>query len=170
MKYILAFFSLFLIFSCDDGDLTIETIDFDSATIENCDTATVDTTIFFKLNEKEALILTLEAGLLENVVSTETITSSLDSGSELIYRVFSDKISSTYFCSTIPPSTPSVLEEITALSGTVTITTVTGTEANTFTHTITIKDSSFMRDNGERITDLTTSDFGSVTTTAPTTP
>ncbi|MGB5238665.1 MAG: hypothetical protein WBN59_13620 [Flavobacteriaceae bacterium] len=60
---------LFLIFlvSCNDGDLQIETIDFNSADIQFCESVTdVNSTFFFKLNPTESLILELQSGILKN--------------------------------------------------------------------------------------------------------
>ncbi|MEN8789310.1 MAG: hypothetical protein ABF295_07315, partial [Flavobacteriaceae bacterium] len=70
----LLLFLLFLV-SCDDGDLQIETIDFNSANIEFCESITdLSSTFFFKLNPNEALILELQSGILKNEVSDGAIT------------------------------------------------------------------------------------------------
>ena len=100
-KNIFLLFSL-IILSCSDGDLTIETLDFDSVSIQNCETATTATEIFFKINSTEALILDLESGVLDNgnsVTDTVTTESSISSQSQLTYRIFSENVSSR-FCKT----------------------------------------------------------------------
>ena len=165
MKKMLFFSTLVLLLSCDDGDLQIETIDFDSVDPQTCETATVDTKIFFKINDDEALILELESGKLLNEASTEEIESTIGSGSKLTYRLFSESVSSTYFCSDLPETTPSVTSEIQAESGTVFINTVgVDTDTVTFVHTIQLSDVSFVTDTDSRITDLTINEFGEVTT------
>lgn len=165
MKKMLFFATLVLLLSCDDGDLQIETIDFDSVDPQTCEIATVDTKIFFKINDDEALILELESGKLLNEASTDTIESTIGSGSTLTYRLFSDGVTSTYFCSDIPETTPAVTSEIEAKSGTVRINTV-GAETDTvsFEHTIQLSDVSFVTDTDSRITDLTINEFGTITT------
>lgn len=154
-----------LLFSCDDGDLQIETIDFDSVNIQTCATTDLDTSIFFKINDDEALILELQSGLLKNEVSATEIESTIGSGSKLTYRIFSDAVSSTYFCSDIPVTSPTVVSEIQAENGKVLITTAgVETDIVTFKHTIKLSGVTFVTDTDSRITDLTINEFGTVTT------
>ena len=166
-KFLFCCLSL-LAFSCDDGDLQIEVIDFNETAIQVCGTATTATNVLFKINGDEALILEIPNGLLLNEASTDTITSTIPSQSQLTYRVFSGTVSSSYFCDAIPVTDPTVLDEIEAANGQVLITTARGTEADSlkYTHTIRLKDITLERENGSRITDLTINEFGTVTTTA----
>ena len=93
-----------MFFSCSDGDLQIETIDFDSAAIQFCTAPQTNAkNILFKINESEALILELQSGVL-NI---------------------------------------------------------------NFVHTISLSGISFVTESGERITNLSISEFGSVTTAIP---
>lgn len=167
MKKLLYSIALITFFSCDDGDLQIETIDFDSiTTINYCDTIEIDQeNVLFKINDTEALILELPADLLVNEVSTEALESIISSSgpSTLTYRTFSDDVSTDYFCSSIPLSTPTVEEEIVAENGIVYITTTTDDNI-TYTHTITLDDVTFETSSNERITDLTISSYGDITT------
>ncbi len=162
---VLCFFALFI--SCDDGDLQIETIDFDSiTTVQSCDSPTsTSTTVFFKINDDEALILELQSDILKNEASDGVITSLVPSQSKLTYRIFSDNVASDYFCNAIPATTPSVIEEIEAENGEVLITTTLseGT-TDTFEHTIQLSEITFITSQDERITDLQISEFGTVTT------
>ena len=154
-------------FSCDDGNLQIETIDFSTGVVNTC--TTVDITakaILFKLNGSESLILNLAANTLKNEAGTFDLAISTSTSSKLIYRIFSDKATTNYFCDEIPPTTPTVIDEIIASQGTVNITT-TVDEAITpiaYTHTITLVDITFITSNNQRITDLTIKEFGSITT------
>jgi hypothetical protein len=169
LQYMRAFLmnlvSVLILLSCSDGDLQIETIDFDSVTVQTCMTVTTDTEVFFKINSEEALILTLQSGLLNNEASTETITSAVPSRSSIVYRIFNETVTSSYFCSDIPPTSPTVVEEIVAEGGEVLITTI-AVDDTTFEHTIQLQGISLVNDQGERITDLTINDFGTVTTTS----
>ena len=161
---ILCFVALF--YSCNDGDLQIETIDFDSVAISTCEsTVTASSTIFFKINNKEALILELQSGILKNEVSDGVITSLVPSQSKLTYRVFSDNVTSDYFCNVIPTTTPTVIEEIGSENGEVRITTTLaeGT-TDTFEHTIQLNEITFISSTNQRITDLRINEFGTVTT------
>ena len=109
------------------------------------------------------------SGLLANEVTPENEprTSNINSQSELIYRIFDGKVAKNYFCDAIPPISPKVIEEVSATNGVVTVTTVVSeTDANIFEHTITLSGLTLMNSKGERITDLTTINFGTVTTTA----
>ncbi len=167
MKKLLYSIVLIFIFSCDDGDLQIETIDFDSiTTINYCDEIEIDQeNILFKINENEALILELPANLLINEISTEDIESiiSSDGPSTLTYRTFSDDVSTDYFCSDIPLTTPTVTEEIVASSGLLYITTTTEDNV-TYDHDITLSNITFETSANTRITDLNIESFGDIST------
>lgn len=165
MKRIPILLLLLTLLGCSDGDLQIETLDFDSVSIELCEeSATLDTEIFFKRNGSEALILSLQSDLLKNEASTETITSTIPGQSQLTYRVFNENITSDYFCADFPPASPVVVEEIEADAGQVLVTTVAVDETN-FQHTIQLLDINLTNENGERITDLSINEFGEITTT-----
>ncbi len=166
MKKVVLLLALCLSFSCDDGDLTIETIDFDDAAIMFCETSpTTASTLFFKLNTTESLILKLQTGVLRNEVSEDTITSSIPSQSQIIYRSFSGNVAKDYFCSDVPPLDPVVIQELNAQGGSVKIfTTQSPTDSTVFEHNIRLNNISLVNDKGERITDLRINDFGDITT------
>ena len=164
MKKLLFFGFLSLLISCDDGDLQIETIDFDSVSIQDCSDIDVGKiNVLFKINESEALILTLPNGLLKNEISETVISSKVPNASKISYRIFSDKVAANYFCDEIPLTSPTVLEEIEAEGGSILITTTT-TDSITFTHEIRLSEISFITSTNTRITNLNINDFGSVTT------
>lgn len=151
--------------ACSDGDLQIETLDFDSVAIQNCDNLDITTDILFKINEDEVLILDLAPDLLRNEVSTETIESTIStSQSQLIFRAFNDNVTFNYFCDAFPPADPIVIEEIEASGGTILITTTTLDDI-TFTHNIQFRDVILINALGEQIIDLRINDFGEIQTT-----
>lgn len=167
MKRILLFGVLTFLASCDDGDLQIETLDFDSATIQNCSAVTIDVAnVLFKLNDSEALILELPAGSIKNEVSTGQIEIAVsESGPvKITYRTFSDKIVKNYFCDEIPLTEPTVLDEIIAQGGKVFITTTLKEDNKTFEHKIELSGISLVTSNDARITNLAIDNFGTVTT------
>ncbi len=168
MKNIFAFFLLMTIYSCDDGDIQIETINFDDSDIQFCDSAaTTGTTLFFKTVDKEALILTLKSGTLKNEASEGEIVYPISGDTKITYRIFSDKVSKNYFCDAVPPITPTVIEEIEAQSGSVLITTIAKVngEVTTFEHTVRLSEISLVnKTNDQRITDLRINNFGIIST------
>ncbi|MFT6369774.1 MAG: hypothetical protein ACJAWH_000854 [Maribacter sp.] len=166
MKKNIGLILLLLCISCDDGDLQIETVDFDSIeTPDSCTAVSAATSnLLFKINKDEALILELPSGLLKNEASSAVITSGISSTTKLTYRIFTDDISTNYFCDELPPTSPTVSEEIIAEAGAILVTT-TAVDSETFQHEIELSGISFIREDGSRITDLQISDFGTVTTT-----
>lgn len=165
MKKIFSLILFTCLLSCDDGDLTIETIDFDSIElVESCDTISgTDANVLFKINVDEALILELPAGLLKNEESSGVISSGISGTTKLTYRIFTDNVTNNYFCDQVPPVAPAVSEEVIAENGVILITT-TAVDAETFQHVIELSEISFITEDGSRITDLQISKFGTVTT------
>ncbi len=166
MRRILGLVGFLTLFACNDGDLQIETIDFDSASVQFCESAAdIDTSILFKINTSEALILELQSGVLQNEASDGAISSSVPTQSQISYRIFSENVTTAYFCDDIPPTIPTVVEEISANGGEVFITTVqSATDTTMYEHTIELSGISLVNDNGERITDLSINNFGTITT------
>ncbi|UII75244.1 hypothetical protein LV716_13375 [Flagellimonas sp. HMM57] len=161
---------LCLLYSCGDGDLQIEAVDFDEGSIQFCDQGQDDTetTLLFKINSDETLILDLQANLIENAPSDDPILSSIPTQSNLTYRLFSDDVTQAYFCDEIPPSTPTVTEEISATGGTVQIISTLDTVSRTskvYNHEIRILEVTLVNSQGESLTDQTGIDFGEYTTT-----
>jgi hypothetical protein len=157
---------LLLIVCCDDGNLQIETIDFNDVDLQFCESITdLNSTFFFKLNPTEALILELQSGILKNEASDGAIVSNVPDQSQVTYRTFSEDVSKDYFCDQVPPATPVVLEEILAEGGQVLVTTVQS-EADTtiYEHTIELIEISLVNGKGERITNLDIDQFGTVIT------
>ncbi len=154
-------------FSCDDGNIQIETLDFDSFDIQTCEDVAIDIeNVLFKINGDETLILELDANTLRNEVDIDTINVGDSGPARITYRIFSDDVTNDYFCDAIPPINPQVVEEIPAESGTVFIATSTQ-DSITFTHDISFSEISLITSENNRITDLTINDFGPVTTTVP---
>ena len=167
MKERIALFLLLALAACSSGDLQIQTIDFESASVQYCGTVSTETQLFFKLNAQEALILQLPSGLLKNENSDGAIESNIPGASQLTYRIFQGDVTSGYFCDAIPPAKPTVLEDLEAEAGKVRIVTVQNASDTTkFQHTITLEGTSFVNSKGERLTNLSVENFGTITTTA----
>lgn len=164
MRKLLSLLLLATAVSCDDGDLQIAAIDFDAAAIDFCDNPlSSETTFFFKLNDQEALVLELQSGLLQPVATSEPLSSAIPGQSQVTYRTFTDAINRSYFCESLPPGDPDVVLDVTAAAGDVLISTLRNeTDTTLFEHTISIQNLSLVAENGERITDLTTIEFGTI--------
>ena len=113
-----------LCFACNDGDIIVTEFDFDELNLNNCGDPGGYT--FFNINnsfaaESISLILTntgvlfLEPGVQEYELNSSTNTVN--------YRKFSDDVSDDYFCSNIPPITPTVTLEFLGESGIAELTT-----------------------------------------------
>lgn len=165
MKKYIACVLCIIFFSCDDGDLEIETLDFDSITsVQNCGGVSVTTSnVLFKINGDEALILELPNGAIKNEVTTEDISVNVNESGSVIYRIFSGTVASSYFCDDVPPVEPVVTKEVSAEDGIIYIKT-TELDSVTFEHTIRLSGISLVTENGSRITDLRINEFGTITT------
>lgn len=153
------FFGLLLLVlslnSCDDGDLILETIDFDDAITQSCSTNNV----LYRLNEKEALLLEIDKTIFQNEPTSvnEPIEITIGDDNRVIYRFYNGLVASDNFCETIPPATPSVVDEWTVTGGTIQIyttavkttnTTTKSTKITGYNHTIIFKNITFLKKNG----------------------
>lgn len=143
LKYHLAFFSLFLtqinftmkkyaalllfalfLNGCDDGDLTVDKIDFeDIAESQACDPTT--NTLIYKLKPQEALLLQMPEGAIinDNGTKTYTIDAKGNGSYRVVYRAYDGTVAKENICGTIPPSTPKVTEEWLGIDGLIEIAT-----------------------------------------------
>lgn len=146
----------FILNSCDDGDIAFKKFNFDpTAAVNKC---TTNNGLYFKIKNSEALILKIPA---TSFLNEETATGSprkltINSTNQVLYRLFNDVVSNTYFCSDIPPATPIVFDEWNAtegvqdISGTIEIATTkilnTTTQAITgYNHLITFRNITFKK-------------------------
>ncbi len=171
MKRFLGLISLlFFISACDDGDLIVETIDFESITATKCDTKD----IIYKLKDTEILLLQIpDETFLENeTLEDEPIEIEITATTNVIYRLYNGQVSSDNICLLVPDATPNVIEEWVTTSGTIQITTtaIKTTDAETnatkitgYKHFIVLKDVIFQKPGGNQTYDLFT--FGNYNTT-----
>ena len=170
MKKTLFLGFLIVFFACDDGDIQIDRLDFESVKVESCGNLDepIETTFFFKIDQDEALLLDLASGLLKYETSTPgALTSTIPSPSNLIYRLFSENVSQSYFCDAIPSLEPTVTKENTASAGDIAIDTKVSSatkDNKTYSHTISITGLSLTNEIGESLTDSSTFLYGDFTT------
>jgi len=167
-----------LLNGCDDGNLTLETIDFEDATTQTCSV----NNIIYKLKEKEALLLEIPKTTFVNEPSNidsatgdyiPTVIDIDNSTYKVVYRFYDGTVAADNICSTIPPAKPYVSDQWTAISGKIEITTTTITSAGSipgstvitgYNHRIIFKNITFDKGNGTQVYE--TFVFGDYTTSA----
>ncbi|MGS2762290.1 hypothetical protein [Sinomicrobium sp. M5D2P9] len=142
--------AILLLTGCNDGDLDIERVDFSESSITGC-TNFEDTGLLFKIADNEALILQLESNFLRNRVTADSIESNIPGNSQLYYRFFDNAVTNEYFCNTVPPSTPAVLQEVVATGGVIRALSTPKSDGTGFNHGIVIHGAVLMNDAGERV-------------------
>ncbi len=158
--------------SCDDGDLTVETLNFDSVAVQRCSNGNV----LYKLGTNEALIIEIPAAtalMNEPTPVGMPLSYSIDNSNRVIYRSYNGAVSSESICGTIPPASPAVTAEWIATSGTIEITTTAvladnpalpgGQRITGYKHTITFRNINFVKPDGEQLYE--TFNFGDYTST-----
>lgn len=143
-----------VLFSCDDGDLTQVSFEFDSSAAKACNTNVTNDFFIYKTQDKRALIIQLKEINFQNTITADLATQptpiEIDASNvRVIYREYSGEITSATICSAVPAANPTVIEEHEATSGTFTITTTaiksepdaTGaTKITSYLHTLVFKD------------------------------
>lgn len=114
----LFFFFTILLQSCDDGDIIITTFNFDEAELETC--GTLGNYVFYKVNPEALESLSLKLGVTDSLYRTaETKNYILNGTTNFVnYRTYDGVLGTTYFCSSIPPTTPNVTVDYLAAAGT----------------------------------------------------
>lgn len=175
MKKLWLLFVLVFAFGCDDGDLPLEEIDFEStAAVAGCDPVTAGVTLLFRIDSAEALIIEIPNTLIINTVTEEGVpreASLTNASTNAYYRGFNTTITSNYFCSELPPADIQVNLEYTANNGIIKVVTTAILDPNDETiitdyrHAITFENIVFSNDTGDSVT-YETFDYGSITTPA----
>ncbi|MFD1605966.1 hypothetical protein ACFSJW_05120 [Flavobacterium artemisiae] len=110
----LLIFSL-LLNGCDDGDLTIASVDF-GETIKPQLCASTDNTLLYKIDNQKAFLLQLPKDGLKSTPGTYTYDIN-NTTYRALYRNFDGTVTTDNICGAIPPITPKVVEEWVAKSG-----------------------------------------------------
>ncbi len=151
----LLFFVLFLN-GCDDGNLTLETINFEDVDTKSCST----NNIIYKLKENEALLLQIPQTEFVNEPTNPSAPKLInidDSTVRVVYRFYDGTVADNNICNTIQPATPKVNDQWIATSGKIEITTTTITKEGSiagstvitgYNHLIVFKNITFDKGNG----------------------
>lgn len=172
---------LSILTSCDDGDVTVQNINFEDIQPEKCS----ETNLLYKINNTDALLFNVEDVTtfntlflnditLENTPRTVAISPTIN---KVIYRSYNGTVASTKFCGTITDANPAVTEEWNAISGIAEVITNANKSINTangveritsYNHLITFKNIVFQKPNGEQTYETLT--YGNFQTTPVTLP
>jgi len=118
-KLIVLVASIFMLQACDDGDITLESFNFDTVNVQKCP----DNNLIFKINGDEMLLINIPESSFPTEETPDGSPTILEVSSvnQIIYRIYSGNINSSSICSTIPPATPVVQNEWNATGGTIEI-------------------------------------------------
>ncbi|PQB04279.1 hypothetical protein [Aureitalea marina] len=123
MRRKLLLFSLIFwaLYSCNDGDIIVTTFEFDDATLQSCFGS--DVVVFFKINNDPAESISVQIPGDESLfVESDTLNFTLNGNtSKVNYRLFNEAVDASYFCNSIPPTTPSISQEYLANDGSATL-------------------------------------------------
>ncbi|NDP26360.1 MAG: hypothetical protein GZ087_02875 [Flavobacterium sp.] len=148
-----------LLNGCDDGNLTLETINFEDVATQSCST----NNIIYKMKEREALLLELPKTIFINeptVLGTPTTVEIDNSLNRVVYRFYNGTVVADNICNTIPPALPIVTDQWTATSGKIQIITTTitapgsiagSTKITGYNHNIAFSNITFAKTNGTQV-------------------
>lgn len=111
--------------SCNDGEIIVTTFDFNNTNLESC--GGPGNYVFFKINTEPSESISVLLGTSDQLfTSSDTLTVNIEGGTNRVdYRLFGSGVTSAYFCSGIPPTSPSPTQEYIAESGSATLITFT---------------------------------------------
>ena len=121
MRFILFLAVTISLLSCDDGNFDMLQFNFET-TVNTCGSYVLYRT---SSERTEALIISLNETDIIQEVGVETIPIT---ATNVTYRIFNESLGTDYFCATIPPTSPTVLKEWTAISGVNNMITIDTTE------------------------------------------
>lgn len=156
--------------SCDDGEITLKSFDFENQSVQKCDTKP----IVLKTKNEELLLINFtddtnynDAFLNEETGDTPRVFP-ISSSIQVIYRKYSANVNyQTTICGDLPPAIPTVTKEWTASGGNIVIETNTiydtdGITPIGYTHNITFENINF--EGSEDSFSFTSYIFGNHTT------
>lgn len=161
-KYACLLFFALLLNGCDDGNLTVDSIDFDTVASTNCDTTN---TLLYKLKDRESLLLQLAPGSLINnpTPAGQPVIYNIDDKTQyrVVYRAYDGTVGVPNICGVIPPKTPNVIEEWVGTQGKIEITTTQissppsevdgSTRITGYNHNIIFRNITFLKPSGPQV-------------------
>lgn len=109
--------------SCDDGDIIVTSFNFGDANLALC--GGPETYVFYKINNDAQESISLQIEAVDSMfIKQDTLTFILDGNSNFVsYRKYDGPVTSSYFCQSTPPITPTVTLNYAGDSGTAVLTT-----------------------------------------------
>ena len=158
MKRILCILTLLLIITaCDDGNLTVDAIDFSDVAVQKCS----EKNVYYKVKNAEMLFIEIPpATFIEDQTLTDTIEVPINSTNKVTYRKYDGNVSSSNICPTVPDAIPNLKEEWHATSGIIQITSTAIKSTNTtenstritgYTYNIVFKNITFQKPTGPQV-------------------
>lgn len=104
--------------------------------------------LIFKFNNTNALLLDIDPALFDHTIGTKT--ALISATNKVTYRVYNGSLNTSFFCSSIPPTSPTLTEEwvaedgVTATSGIIKVET-TVDSPTTYKHVITLNNTTFKK-------------------------
>ncbi|KQO22514.1 hypothetical protein ASF10_09060 [Flavobacterium sp. Leaf82] len=161
-KYASLLLFALLLNGCDDGDLKVDTIDFDDTSIvsQSCDPLTNN--LIYRLKSQESLLIQLPDDKIINdptVANTPLIYDIDNTTYRVVYRAYDGTVATANICGAIPPTSPKVTEEWQATAGQIVIVTTQdfttaddgSTKITGYTHNITFKNITFLKPSGPQV-------------------
>lgn len=151
---------IFTLNACDDGDFEIESFDFSNVSSNRCNSG--ETGFFiYKINSLEVLLMQIPENSFENQITEPGIprTLAINATNKVVYRIYDGAVTTGTICASIPPGSPTVVDEWTALAGTIEIVTTVNKTVNAannsttvtgYTHNIVLKNVNFQKGNGSQ--------------------
>ena len=118
MKQILIILFLSIFFqACNDGDIIVNTFNFNDVPLKTC--GDVGNYVFYKENTQAYESLSLRLGTSDSLYKTQgtKIYELADNTNYVNYRSYDGPLGNNYFCSSIPPTSPTVEVNYLAVSG-----------------------------------------------------
>lgn len=120
-KFLIALCVCCVLFACDDGDIIVTSFDFEEASLETCNGA--ESIVFFKINTNSLESISLRLAVQDDLFATEgSVDFQLNGSSNVVnYRTYESAPTSAYFCASIPPTSPTVIQDFIGANGLATL-------------------------------------------------
>ena len=160
-KYLGLLLLVLLINSCDDGYVTVQDISFESVAAANCGQ------IVYKIKSNQILLIKITendtAFKSDQTKLNKPRIYNINANNSVTYRSYNGEVSGDNICINPPATKPDVTEEWKAISGTIEITTTVNKSTNTTTnattiagynHSVTFRNITFSKPNGNQFYDV----------------
>jgi len=139
-KFLSALSILVVLYSCNDGDIIVTSFDFEDADLQTC--GGPGGYVFFKINPDAQESISLKLGTTDTLFRvSDTVVYQINGTTNIVnYRKYNGEITASYFCNSIPPTTPLVSIDYFGDSGTATLTTIATLDDNDGLETVISED------------------------------